>query len=173
MADPTGFHLPTTDEFDTFVTLDPSVETTDWTTPQKIWAVRAASDLMILATGMGNGTDAPDPDSPLGRVVNNGILDMAFSLVSSFDDRAAQQYSPFASEHLGSYSYSRFITTITSKQATGVQLFDQAVALFNAQNSDNSTNGQFAHNSEMVFSNNFADYENSIRADSHRYGGWR
>jgi len=173
MADPVGFQLPSPADFDTFVELDDSADVSDWTSAQKVWLIRQAADLMLLATGMDDGAPVAVSDTPLGRMVFNGILDMAFYLGSSFDDRSAQQYSPFASERIGEYSYSKFITSITNKQGTGVTLFDNAVTYYLSKQSGNQDNGQFAHSSEDVFATNFKDYEREVRSDSHWYGGWR
>lgn len=173
MADPQGFLLPTVSDFDTFVSLDGSADISDWSQEQKQWLIRQAADLMLLATGMDEGSPVPAADSPLGRMIVSGILDMAFYLGSSFDDRSAQQYSPFASERIGEYSYSKFITSITNKQGTGVALFDNAVTYYNAKQPGTSTLNQFAKSSEDVFATNFGAYEDSIRADSRLYGNWR
>lgn len=101
MADPDGFVLPTVDDFDTFLALDPEYDEGEFTGAQETFLIRTAADLMLLATGMAMGAPVPDSDSPIGRMITNGILDMAYYLGSSFDDRERQQYSPYSSEILG------------------------------------------------------------------------
>lgn len=93
------------------------------------WAAEVLCDatrLMQLATGL-----SAYPDDPaLTRVVRNGIMDLAQYLVVQRDN-AEEEYTPFSSEHIGSYSYSKALTraqyNIANKLGTGVFWFDQAL----------------------------------------------
>lgn len=86
--------------------------------------LQAATDLMELATGL--SVDFPD-GSLEQRVMTRGILDLAWYIGTSMEDRDAQ-FSPFASERIGSYSYSKAQTSIALYGKTGVPFFDLAVA---------------------------------------------
>lgn len=92
------------------------------------WAQDAlveSTDLMSMATDL-----EEDPDGDLAqRVMTRGIVSMAHYLLVNFDDREAQ-FSPFSSERIGSYSYSKqqARAAAASGAETGVASFDQAVA---------------------------------------------
>lgn len=172
MADPTGFIVPTPEDFDVFISMDDSVDATDWSSDQKLWLLRSAADLMLLATDMANGAPVPDSNSPLGRLINNGIKDMAYYLGSTFDDRSAQQYSPFTSEKIGEYSYSKALKSVVDKKDTGVSFFDSAVRYYQSWQPNSSTSGQFAVSTEQVFKSGFCEYEEQLRRDS-RWDGIR
>lgn len=84
--------------------------------------LQQATDLMTVATGLrsdpGDATDA--------RIMDWGIMAMAQSLQVRSMDRN-REYSPFASERLGSYSYQKAAAAAARGEATGVDLFDAAV----------------------------------------------
>lgn len=85
--------------------------------------LQAANDLLQLATGI---TKAPDPNTPLGRIAKFGIMDMAWFVGTSMEDRD-EFFSPFSSERIGSYSYSKASANVRASLDTGVPFFDQAV----------------------------------------------
>ncbi len=115
---------PTTDDLALHQHVD-EVDNEDWAED----ALQLATDLMALATGI---TEYPS-DPVLARVVRKGILDMAWYLTVQSDNKA-EKFTPFTSETIGSYSYSKQMYTAVRKGAdTGVDLFDLAVSyLLNA-----------------------------------------
>lgn len=160
MADPTNFNLPTITDFDTFMGLDSNYIPTDYNIQQKTFLIRTSADLMLLRTGMGvDGVEVPAVDSPLGRMVQNGILDMAGYLAKSFDDRSGTAYSPYSSETLGNYSYSlaRVNTALSNRTSTGVPLFDAAIAYFDSLGNPNSS--AVSYDSERVFIKGYDAYD--------------
>lgn len=86
--------------------------------------LQAAADLMELATGIHQ--DFPS-DTLQYRVMQRGILDMAWYIGTSMEDRDAS-FSPFSSERIGSYSYSKAQKAVSMKGETGVPFFDLAVS---------------------------------------------
>ena len=87
-------------------------------------AIQQAMDLFVLATGL-DATSSPTED----RIVRLAVLDMAWAIRERHEDREAE-FSPFNSERIGSYSYSKAAKAITSGQSTGVPNFDMAVSYF-------------------------------------------
>lgn len=68
------------------------------------------------------------PDDPMkAELAKNGILAMADSIFLSqrYQQAAA---SPFNSETIGSYSYSKVASAVSNKQSTGIMWFDLAVS---------------------------------------------
>ncbi len=89
--------------------------------------IQLSADLFYLATGL---TD--DPKNPqLARLVKYAILDMAVYTYVTRDEISAS-YSPYQSERIGSYSYSKQYTKMAKSAAinepTGVPVFDRVVA---------------------------------------------
>lgn len=86
-----------------------------------------SADLLWLATGL----DDDPVDSRLALLVKYAICDMAIFIFLHRDDIDAE-YSPFQSERIGSYSYSKSYSkltrTVSSNEPTGVPLFDRVVA---------------------------------------------
>lgn len=109
-------------------------------------ALQYAADLLTLATGL-----ITTPTDPLAaRLVTTAILDMAWYLQVHHDDREAE-FSPFSSERIGSYSYSKMAAAAQSKTDTGVAGFDAAVAYLNGLTAD----AIFAMDTEWVFTKGF------------------
>jgi hypothetical protein len=85
--------------------------------------IQMAADLLWLATGI----DDDPSDTRLTRLVQDAILDMAsYSYVNRND--LSSSYSPFNSERIGSYSYSKGFTASALVGQSGVPLFDKIVA---------------------------------------------
>lgn len=84
--------------------------------------LQQATDLMEMATGL-----EAYPAALVGRVMLNGIKDMAWALLVGLENRA-EQFSPFSSERIGSYSYQKAAAAVIQGEATGVPLFDMAIA---------------------------------------------
>lgn len=85
--------------------------------------LQAATDLMELATGI--HTDF-EPGTLEARVMRRGILDLTWYIGTSMEDRDSL-FSPFSSERIGSYSYSKAASAISMRGKTGVPFFDLAV----------------------------------------------
>lgn len=91
--------------------------------PRGFMALQQATDLMSIATGL-----TEDTTDPIGaRMMTWGILDMAWKILVSFDNRE-ESYTPYTSERIGSYSYSKMLQKTTSGGETGVEFFDAAVS---------------------------------------------
>lgn len=91
-----------------------------------------AADLLWLGTGL----DTDPTDARLSQLVQYAICDMAIYLYVTRDDIDAV-YSPFQSERVGSYSYSKSYVQATKAvskgESTGVPLFDMLVSYLTDQ----------------------------------------
>jgi hypothetical protein len=92
-------------------------------------ALQRAADLFTIATGV---SETP-VEVVEARMVQTAILDMAWYLQTAHEDREAE-FSPFSSERIGSYSYSKMQKAAQEQKSTGVAAFDAAVAYFTEQN---------------------------------------
>lgn len=117
--------IPSTDQF--FAFWGDEADTEDDTRATTF--LNLAAQLLWLATGI----DDDPADSRLNNLVQYAICDMAIYLYVTRDDIDAN-YSPFQSEHVGSYAYSKSYVhvsaQVTTGQATGVALFDRVVAYY-------------------------------------------
>jgi hypothetical protein len=106
-------HMRRTDPFDT---------------NEEEWAedsLQRATDLAQIATGVED-----DPTDELAaRIMQVGVLAMGHAIFVSSLDRD-ELYSPFSSERIGSYSYSKAQQAVSASAATGVPEFDQMVRYF-------------------------------------------
>lgn len=111
--------------------------------------LQLAAALFLLASDI---TEAPDPASPLGLVVRAGVLDMAWNIGTSMEDRDAQ-FSPFSSESIGSYRYSKMQQKVSAGEETGVPFFDQALKWIekNFSSDSESVAAQFGFHAEQVY----------------------
>lgn len=85
-------------------------------------ALTQATLLFYLSTGL---EDYPE-DSQLASLAKFGIMDMADKIYLSQPYKESTA-SPFQSETIGSYSYSRMTQAVKKGDATGVMWFDLAV----------------------------------------------
>lgn len=86
-------------------------------------ALTQATLLLVLATGL---TDYPT-DTNMAQLAKYGILDMADSIYLSQPYKESIS-SPFQSESIGSYSYSKMTKSVKRGESTGVTWFDMAVS---------------------------------------------
>lgn len=96
--------------------------------------LQAATDMMEIATRI---HDDFAPNTLERRVMDRGILDMAWQIGTSLEDRDAM-FSPFSSERIGSYSYSKMAGAISKGVKTGVPFFDLAVEYLSQFSTDTS-----------------------------------
>jgi len=113
--------------------------------------LQQATDLMYVATGL-NEDPVEETDF---RIMTSGLLEMGYALLSGSDDRESR-YSPFSSERIGSYSYSKAAQSIWAAEATGVPLFDIAVKHLRANSVDSPT---VALRSEAVYPLTYAEWD--------------
>lgn len=85
-------------------------------------ALEQATLLFFLATDL----DDYPIDSNLSKLAKNGILDMADKIYLSQPYQEASA-SPYQSETIGSYSYSKAVSAVKKGDSTGVMWFDLAV----------------------------------------------
>jgi hypothetical protein len=117
---------PTTNEFLRFLGAD------SWSTnyPEEVLAedqLQAATDLMEIATrGCLDGTD-PEDELEI-RVMKRGIMQMAQAL-SIYSSGAQKALSPFQSETIGGYSYTKAEGFILGGTMTGIPYFDSALGI--------------------------------------------
>jgi hypothetical protein len=102
-----------------------------------------ATNLMWLAIEL----EVDPADVRLKNLVKYAIIDMAIYMWVSRDDIDAS-YSPFTTERVGSYSYSKLARAVTQGIDTGVPIFDRVV-LYYKQLSMSSGSGWTT--SEAVF----------------------
>ena len=112
--------LPTTDVFFSFWG-----DEADTDVARALVFLQLAADLFYLTTGV---TDDPT-DPAIARLVPYAIMDMAIYLEVNRSDLQSS-YSPFSSEHIGSYSYSKQFISKALDASTGVPLFDRVVQWF-------------------------------------------
>jgi hypothetical protein len=110
--------LPGADELDDFS----HQETDRFDEDQKDFSIQQAADLLFIATGL----DEDPTDARTARIVNYAILAMSWKLLD-VTDNTTEINSPFQSETIGSYSYSKMMAAISTGQITGVAWFDIAV----------------------------------------------
>jgi hypothetical protein len=94
-------------------------------------ALTQATLLFYLATGL----EAYPTDSQLLQLAKYGILDMADKIYLSQPYREATA-SPYQSETIGTYSYSKAVSAVKKGDATNVMWFDLAVSKL--QSKDNA-----------------------------------
>lgn len=99
-------------------------------------ALTQATLLFVLATEL---NDYPN-DPMLAQLAKNGILDMADSIYLSQPYKESIA-SPFQSESIGSYSYSKLTRNVKKGDATGVTWFDMAVSRLRSANSGIGASG--------------------------------
>jgi hypothetical protein len=87
-----------------------------------VQALAQATLLFYLATELSAYPNTPE----LEQLARNGILDMADNIYLSQDYRE-DMASPYQSESIGSYSYSKAIKAVRKGDATGIMWFDLAV----------------------------------------------
>lgn len=124
-------------------------------------ALRLSTDLFFMATGLKTYPTVPFEL----RMVNEAIYQMAWYLQESHENQEAM-FSPFSSERIGSYSYSKMAKAVQDGDKTGVDWFDRAVEYFSDKNIHDG--GLFDVISEKVFPHGF---ENSTFTHRDTYGG--
>ncbi len=102
-------------------------------------ALSQATLLFQLATSL---SDYPsDPD--LAKLARYGIMDMADKIYMSQPYREALA-SPYQSEAIGSYSYSKSVAAVKKGDSTGVMWFDMAVGKLKAAGSGIGASGSIS-----------------------------
>lgn len=156
----TGLIIPSLEDFAEFKGF-PDVDYFEESPTQIELFLRLSADLLILRTGM---KTAPDPETPLGRIVSYGIMDLAWFLGTSQDEWTSM-FSPFSSERIGSYSYSRAVSSAANKRdILDAPLFNEACALLQGQDSNDSiVEHGISFASENVFPRSYVEYERQSR----------
>lgn len=142
----TALVSPTVDDLLSFMQEDEDDVVDEWGDQ----ILQQATDLFIIATGV---TEEPT-DAFAVRLKNNGICSLAHWMLVTNDDRDAQ-YSPFTSERIGSYSYSKAMQAVSVHQPVGVLWFDTAVAWFTNLDPEN---GLAWSSSEDVFAPGYREF---------------
>lgn len=95
------------------------------------------------------------------KIVKYAVLEMAkYIKIDYFNFERST--SPFQSETIGSYTYSKMANSVRSSSATGVPGFDRAVAQFSHLcELDGQTGGAFSSSSEQVFTPGFGNFRAS------------
>lgn len=101
-----------------------------------IEALAQATLLFYLATEL----ESYPESSSLASLAKNGILEMADKIYLSQPYKEATA-SPYQSETIGSYSYSRAVAAVRKGDATGVMWFDLAVNKLKASGSGIGSSG--------------------------------
>lgn len=99
-------------------------------------ALAQATLLFHLATGL---LDYPE-DAQLSQLAKYGIMDMADKIYFSQPYREAMA-SPYQSESIGSYSYSKTVQAVKKGDNTGVMWFDLAVNKLKTSSSSSVASG--------------------------------
>ena len=168
---PTGLVIPTAEELMAFK--NASLEDFGVTDAQVGLFLRLAADWLIIRTNLKR---APDPNSSVGRIVKYGIMDLAW-YVGVSQDNWVETFSPFSSETIGSYNYSKTLSAIRGKKdLLDAPLFDAAVeALLGLDDSGNIATG-ISYSSEQVMPRTYQESEwQALHPGSHRnsfYGSW-
>lgn len=157
----TGLLIPTPHELADFKGLD--IEDLGASESQVSLFLRLAADLLILRTGL---KTAPSADSPVGRITSYGIMDLAYYL-GTVQDEWTSMFSPFSSERIGSYSYSKTTSDVAEKRdILDSPLFNEAVKWLSEISYDPAISEGFGHSSEHVFPNTFSGYRRGLRNPS-------
>jgi hypothetical protein len=90
-------------------------------------ALQRSTDLKAASAEI----DEYPTDEVNARIVKTGILAMAYAIFVRTDTKDAA-YSPFSSERIGSYSYSK-MQSAAKEGATGVEEFDFAIYTLRAE----------------------------------------
>jgi len=117
-------------------------------------AIAQASLLFQIASGL----DSMPSDQPQLSTANNGILSMADALYLTQPYQAAIN-SPFQSESIGSYSYSKAQASVTAGIPTGVGWFDLAVQTLG----DNTRKPSVSSEARTLFENDSVWYDTNGR----------
>jgi hypothetical protein len=104
-----------------------------------VQALDQATLLFYLATSL---SEYPE-DDPLEKLAKYGIMDMADKIYLS-QPYAEATASPYQSETIGSYSYSKGIAAVRKGDATGVMWFDLAVNKLKAAGSGIGASGSIS-----------------------------
>ena len=122
-------------------------------------ALQRATDLMEAATNLHE-----DPEDELAfRIMTTGILAMSHAIfVTGGEDREAL-YSPYSSERMGSYSYSKMMQAVQENRPTGVPEFDFAVSYLLGLGLDPDATPVNSVAAEDVFDQPLSEYEKSFR----------
>lgn len=110
--------------------------------------LQLSAAMFLLASGM---RKSPDWTSPLGHVIRAAILDMAW-YIGTTKENQDEIFSPFSSERIGSYSYSKVTKAVQRGEDTGVPFFDMALKWFLESLLGEDASASFAASSEHVFS---------------------
>lgn len=102
-------------------------------------ALAQATLLFQLATDL----DTYPTDPAMTKLAKNGIMDMADKIYLSQPYREASA-SPYQSETIGSYSYSKATNAVKKGDATGVLWFDMAVNKLKASGSGIMSSGSIS-----------------------------
>lgn len=159
--------VPDADELATFMHETFSSEEEEWAEAE----LQRAADLMAIAIN----TETNPSDSLGLRLMKDGILDMAAYLFVRSENRS-ETYTPFQSERIGSYSYSKMMGQASTGQPTGVELFDAAV-MYLVGLSETEGDGVVRYDGECVFERkddgpylkDIDDYQTTVLPD---FYGW-
>lgn len=98
--------------------------------------LQQAVDALRLATGLSAWPDNPGEDDGLRyRVARYAVMELGEAFLNSRPYRSAA-VSPFQSETIGSYSYSKVSAAVRAGVPTGLVWFDQARDLFAGDGAD-------------------------------------
>jgi len=124
--------------------------------------LQMATDLMSLASAA-----TVWPEGACGRLMTQGILDMAWKLMVDLDHRE-ETFGPYSSERIGSYSYSKMgqqvASSLTAGEPSGVPFFDAAVRCASGVGNTVSLS------SERVFNPDAMTYAESQELDNLGFG---
>src|SRR4051812_44106127 len=131
-------------------------------------ALAQATLLFYIATGLESYPD----DASLTQLAKYGIMDMADKIYLSQPYQEATA-SPYQSETIGTYSYSRSVKAVKKGDATGVMWFDLAVNKLKAGGSTIGSNGSIEGMEWDGIAVNGEGKAKIIGAGGSRYaGGW-
>lgn len=118
--------------------------------------LQMATDAVWIFTGM----DQDPVDTRLARIVHNAIMGLALWLMAQDEDREAIN-SPFSSERIGSYSYSKMQQAVEQGGNTGIYWLDLLMSAL--RRFDSPLEGAIMASSEKVFNPEGLTYEQTHR----------
>jgi hypothetical protein len=136
--------LPDPEELDQFTQGASDIFSDD----AKFVAFQQAADLFYVAAGI---TDDPTDEYAL-RILKWGLMDMAYKILITRENQA-EIYSPYSSETIGSYTYSKMLSAIQAGLRTGVEWFDIALSLLTGA----ANTGAMSVSSEHVFTEPYCE----------------
>ena len=123
--------------------------------------LQIATDIVSLSTRV---TENPPADSAIGRLFKWAILDVAWYIGTSLEERDAM-FSPFSTERIGSYSYSKAMSAAKSGESLLGAPFFNVLRQFLEDDDEYGNWGGISLTTMSVMAETLPEYVNPISAE--------